>query len=557
MAQHAMKQPLLPVRRLHNYSYCPRICYFQWVENVFVDNVDTALGDAVHKRVDLPDKLCLDEILGLKGRITRSLELSSEQHHLTGVIDLLEQDEQGHCHLVDYKKGHPWRDEQGQYCAKSYDAIQLAAYAVLLEEHGFVVRTARIYYAEAKTHVSVELSEELRDTCITLIRDCLSMAESKQCPAPLLDSGRCEYCSLYPVCLPRESHEWQQPSNERETTLRAPMPKHDEGEILVVQNREAYISLRGGRIRVSVKKEELTSHPIEQLQAVYLYGAIQVSSQALQALISRGCVVSHFSAAGRFIGLSHGMPSSGIDARMGQYKLWDHPDRRLCVARELIRCKIHNQRVNLMRNGDISSCNLKEMANLRDSCKGQADLDSLRGVEGRAAAIYFSQFSSMLKSEIPEFDIQFRNRRPPKDPVNSLLSLAYSILSKELAGIAYSIGLDPFLGFFHSPRYGRPALALDMMEEFRPLIADSVVITLINRGEIAAKDFEYTTRGVVLKDDARRQFWRAWARRMDTEVTHPSFSYRMSYRRMMIVQMRQFWRFCRGDVSNFKGFTTR
>lgn len=557
MAQLDMKLPFLPVRRLHNYSYCPRLCYFQWVENVFVDNADTALGDAVHQRVDLPDKVSLDGILGLKGRITRSLELSSEKYHLTGVIDLLEQDEQGDCHIIDYKKGHPWRDAQGQYCAKSYDAIQLAAYALLLEEHGFVVRTARIYYAEAKVHVGVELSAELRDECLTLIRDCFSMAESELCPPPLHHSGRCEYCSLYPVCLPKESEAWQEPSMASESIMQAPMPKHDYGEILVVQNREAYVSLRGGRIRVCVKKEELTSHPIEQLQALYLYGAIQVSSQALQALISRGCVVSHFSAAGRFIGLSHGMPSSGIDARMGQYKLWDNQEQRLHIAQELIRCKIHNQRVNLMRNGDVLSSLLKEMANLRDSCKVQLDLDSLRGVEGRAAAIYFSQFSSMLKSDIPEFDIQFRNRRPPKDPVNALLSLAYSILSKELAGIAYSIGLDPFLGFFHSPRYGRPALALDMMEEFRPLIADSVAITLINRGEIAANDFEYTTRGVVLKDDARRQFWRAWARRMDTEVTHPSFSYRMSYRRMMIVQMRQFWRFCRGDVSNFKGFTTR
>ncbi len=552
-----MNAPLLPVRRLHNYSYCPRLCYFQWVENVFVDNADTALGAAVHKRVDLPDKVSLDEVLGLSGRITRSLELSSEKYHLSGVIDLLEQDEHGHCHIIDYKKGHPWRDEQGQYCAKSYDAIQLAAYALLLQEQGFSVKSARIYYAEAKTHVNVELSDELIDKCLDMSKECINMAEGKTCPAPLYQSGRCEYCSLYPVCLPQESLAWKESTEDKEQSLRAPMPKHDDGEILVVQHREAYISLRGGRIRVSVKGVEQTSHPIEQLQAIYLYGAVQISSQALQSLMNRSCVISHFSAAGRFIGLSHGMPSSGIDARMGQYKLWDNQDQRLYVAQELIRCKIHNQRVNLMRNGDVLSCHLKEMATLRDACKTQTDLDSLRGIEGRAAAIYFSQFASMIKSDIPQFDIQFRNRRPPKDPVNALLSLAYSILSKELAGIAYSIGLDPYLGFFHSPRYGRPALALDMMEEFRPLIADSVVITLINRGEITAQDFDYTTRGVMLKDDARRQFWRAWARRMDTEVTHPSFAYRMSYRRMMIVQMRQFWRFCRGDVSNFKGFTTR
>jgi CRISPR-associated protein Cas1 len=119
------------------------------------------------------------------------------------------------------------------------------------------------------------------------------------------------------------------------------------------------------------------------------------------------------------------------------------------------------------------------------------------------------------------------------------------------------VGLDPYLGFFHSPRYGRPALALDMMEEFRPLIADSVVLTMINRGEVSKEDFAFTTKGVILRDSGRRQFWRAWARRMDTEITHPTFGYKMSYRRMLHVQMRQFWRFCRGDIFSYNGFTTR
>ena len=136
-------------------------------------------------------------------------------------------------------------------------------------------------------------------------------------------------------------------------------------------------------------------------------------------------------------------------------------------------------------------------------------------------------------------------------------SLAYSVLSKELTGIAHTVGLDPFLGFFHSPRYGRPALALDMMEEFRPLIVDSVVITLINRGEVSPADFVETSRGTMLKDSGRRQFWRAWTRRLDTEISHPMFGYRMSYRRMLEVQMRQLWRFCRNDTNSFFGFTTR
>jgi len=155
------------------------------------------------------------------------------------------------------------------------------------------------------------------------------------------------------------------------------------------------------------------------------------------------------------------------------------------------------------------------------------------------------------------FDFNGRNRRPPRDPVNALLSLGYSILSKELTGVCYAVGLDPFLGFFHQPRFGRPALALDLMEEFRPLLSDSVAISLLNRGEIQIDDFVQSASGTFLKDSGRHAFWEAWSRRLDTEVTHPEFGYKMSYRRMLEVQARQLWRFVRGEAVTYHGFTTR
>lgn len=175
-----------------------------------------------------------------------------------------------------------------------------------------------------------------------------------------------------------------------------------------------------------------------------------------------------------------------------------------------------------------------------------------------AANLYFANFQSMIKgTAFEQFQFDGRNRRPPKDPINCLLSLAYSILSKELTGFLSAVGLDPYLGFMHQPRYGRPALALDMMEEFRPLVADSVVISLINRGEITPSDFAFTSQGVLLKDDGRRAFWNAWARRLDSEITHPQFSYKISYRRTFDVQCRQLWRFCRGDAKRYYGIITR
>jgi CRISPR-associated protein Cas1 len=155
------------------------------------------------------------------------------------------------------------------------------------------------------------------------------------------------------------------------------------------------------------------------------------------------------------------------------------------------------------------------------------------------------------------FDFTGRNKRPPRDPVNALLSLGYSMLAKELTGICHSVGLDPFFGFLHQPRYGRPALALDLMEEFRALIVDSVTISLINRGELSSSDFVRASSGTFLKDEGRKSFWQMWFRRLDTEVKHPVFDYKMSYRRMMEVQARQLWRYLRGEAARYQAFTTR
>ena len=131
------------------------------------------------------------------------------------------------------------------------------------------------------------------------------------------------------------------------------------------------------------------------------------------------------------------------------------------------------------------------------------------------------------------------------------------MLAKELTGVCHSVGLDPFLGFMHQPRYGRPALALDLMEEFRPLVADSVAISLINRGELGPEDFIRSANGTFLNDRGRRPFWEAWFRRLDAEVSHPEFNYKMAYRRMLEVQARQLWRFVRGEALTYHGFTTR
>lgn len=548
----------MPVRRLHNFLYCPRLFYFQWVEDLFVENADTVSGAAVHKRVDEPSHL-REQDLDLPDRAAlRSVALHSESLGMTGVVDLIEDTENGR-ELLDYKRGSPRRDEVGKPVAKENDAVQLGAYAMMLREEGLEVTRASIYYSAERRRVAVPLTEELFARTREALAAARELARSGECPPPLHDDPRCLHCSAYAVCLPNESAFWAGLLSEAPMDKEPPRPPGDEGEILVVQNPRAYLGRRGGELIVTLDKDTLARHPMEQLRSVYLFGAVQMSTQAVQGCLERSIPIAYFSPAGRFLGMTSGLPTSGTDARLGQYRLHGEPGLRSKLAARIVSAKVHNQRVMLMRNGDVPKAVLAQLASLRDQAMDDGrSLDALRGIEGMAAALYFEHFGTMLKGTAFEmFDFQGRNRRPPKDPVNALLSQAYSILAKELTGICHAVGLDPFLGFLHQPRYGRPALALDLMEEFRPLLADSVTISLLNRRELDVGDFVRTTRGAFLCDEGRKQFWRAWFRRMDTEVSHPQFGYKMTYRRMLDVQVRQLWRFCRGEATDYHPFTTR
>ncbi len=590
-------QPLLPVRRLNNYIYCPRLFYYQWVENIFQESADTVAGSMTHRHVDAPSRLEEEKAKALsenlpEGARLRSLRLQSESLGIVGVMDLVEGGPDG-AKIVDYKKGSARRNSEGEREAREPESIQIGAYALLLQEQGVNVSGAEIYYAGDRRRVPIELTEALLSQTRQAIADAKALAASGQCPPPLKSDARCLGCSAYSICLPNETLWWARAraavraddqlhfgfaapneealrdrileamefaaeTSEKPPTLQPPRPEHDDGEVLVVQQAGAQVGQRGDEIVVTVKGEVVRKLPGQQVRAIYLYGAVQLTAQAAATCLEQGIDVAYFSPAGRFLGLLRGLPASGLDARRGQYRIFEMEGVRLQLAREIIRAKIHNQRVMLMRNGEVDDGVLKVMAGFRDATAEARSLTELLGVEGSAAAIYFEQFASMLKGdESLKFDWRGRNRRPPRDPVNALLSLGYSMLAKELTGVCHAVGLDPFLGFMHQPRYGRPALALDLMEEFRPLIADSVAISLVNRNELSANDFIRSANGTFLNEQGRRAFWEAYFRRMDTEVSHPEFGYKMSYRRMLEVQARQLWRFLRGETAAYHPFTTR
>jgi CRISPR-associated protein Cas1 len=188
-----------------------------------------------------------------------------------------------------------------------------------------------------------------------------------------------------------------------------------------------------------------------------------------------------------------------------------------------------------------------------------ACVEAVLGLEGQGAALYFGEFARFLKVQPPGrgFDFTTRNRRPPRDPVNALLSFAYSLLAKDCFGAVCTVGFDPYKGFFHSNRHGKPSLALDLLEEFRPVIADSVVLTLLNNDMLTRDDFLTWREACHLTDGGRKKFFTAYEQRKATVVTHPVYGYRMSYARMLEVQARMLAAYVRGSVPAYTGFTVR
>ncbi len=295
--------PPMPVRRLHNYAYCPRLFYLQWVEALFQENADIAVGDHLHRNVDVPTTW--RENLGFgPGVRWRSVELESHRLGMRGVIDLVEGTPDG-VEIVEYKKGRPWRDEAGKDVVRSYDAVQVVAYALLLAEEGMRPVRARVYYAESKRHVEVSLDEEALDRCRALLAEARAVAESGRCPEPPESSARCLRCGAYPICLPGESRFWAEGVVPEGLAKVPPRPEGTQGEILVAQDPRARVCLSASRISVELEGKSVAKLPLEQLRRVYLYGAVQVTAQAMHALLERSIPVGYFSPAGRFLGVAH------------------------------------------------------------------------------------------------------------------------------------------------------------------------------------------------------------------------------------------------------------
>jgi len=571
---------LLPLRMLNEYAYCPRLFHFMHVEGRWEDNEFTVEGRFAHRRVDELDHL-LPEAPDAKDAeqakdhseptgddppvIARSVPLSSDLLGLSAKLDLVSTE--GDLAIpVETKRGRVPENVERSW---QPERVQLMAQGLLLREHGYRCDHGMLYFAGSRTRVRIDFTEELETITRQLLAEARQAVLATALPPPLEDSPKCNGCSLAGICLPDETNALLNcpadpfadvPSDGH--PLRRLYPVRDDASPLYVQEQGAYVGVSKQRIIVKKSGEELASAKLQDVSQLVLCGNIQVSTQAVQVLLEASIPVVYLSMGHWFYGIANGIYLRNAFDRAAQFRVAADAKQCLLFARNVVGQKAENQRTLLRRNGPADAATDRAVRDI-DSIAAQIpkcdSLQTLLGLEGSIAAIYFSRFSTLLKPR--DFDSQWdfatRNRRPPKDPVNAMLSFGYAMLAKECTVALLTEGLDPYWGLYHQPRHGRPALALDIMEPFRPAIVDSAVISAINTGMVQKSSFETSASACLLKPDGRKAFIRAYESRLDQLITHPIFDYRCSWRTIIRLQARLLSRWFRGELPSYTGVTTR
>lgn len=335
---------------------------------------------------------------------------------------------------------------------------------------------------------------------------------------------------------------------------------------LYVTIPEAYLACDGENVLVRVKDEIKFRIPVHNLEGIVCFGFLGASPKLMQLCCERGVALSFLSEYGKFMGRVTGRISGNVLLRRQQYRWADEAETMTRLSRRFIAAKIMNSRAVLHRalrdHGEALaaaeeelSTSMRYMTKMPERLEWAKNGDEIRGIEGEAAHIYFSQFNHLLLSQTDSFRWTERNRRPPKDRVNALLSFLYILLSHETVAALESVGLDPQVGFLHRDRPGRPSLALDLMEELRPHFADRLAITLINRKQITGEGFLVKENGAVLMDDAtRKEVLLAWQNRKKEVITHPYLEEKLSWGLIPYVQAMLLARHIRGDLEDYPPF---
>ncbi len=322
---------------------------------------------------------------------------------------------------------------------------------------------------------------------------------------------------------------------------------------LYITQQGAMVSKTSERLKVTMKKDLLLDVPLIKVSELVLFGNISVTTPAIRTLAKRKIGITYLTQHGEYVCRVQPEISKNSLLRIEQYKVFLDEERRLAIAKGFVSGKLANLRMTLIRKGGKADEVKQAVARIKaaeKSTKKTGSLNMLRGHEGDGSAAYFGVFDRLLKAK----DVSFskRVRRPPTDPVNALLSFGYTLLTNDVITAINIVGFDPYIGYLHAEKYGRPSLALDLMEEFRPLIVDAMVIACLNKKILTPSNFKTTETGAYrLTDEGRRTFLQQYENRRKTEFTHAALDQKMTYQQAFEHQTRPLAKTLKGELEEY------
>jgi len=524
-------RPAITIGLAAHHQFCPRRAWLE-VAGERTDTHQMAVGTAQHVNTDDPSSARPGQL--------RAVDVTHSTWGYSGRCDTIEDLGDGTLRVLEYKATPVRRRAEVTEAMRMQVALQVAA----LEDAGQVVRDQFVYFTEHRQRVPVTLTAKDFEAAHALVDATRQAVESPFAPSALEDDPRCERCSHASVCLPDE--------RALAPVRRRIVVADPDTQVVHLATPGSRASVRAGRLIVRKGDDELTSVPLERVQGVVVHGNADLSGGLIRELLWRQLSIVWCTGRGRVTGWASSTDSPNGTARARQHATT--PEAGLNLAREFIAAKITNQATLLRRNGDAAA-SLARLRQLSRTAATALSTDEVLGIEGEAAALYFDGFQTMLRPAGVQFD--GRTRRPARDPVNAALNYSYALLLGDCIRALRSCGLDPHIGFLHSSSRNKPALALDLLEEFRAPVADSTVIRAFNNGELTLDDFRAPLGTSALTERGRKALITSYERRVLGEMTHPTFGYKVTWRRAMEIQARLILGVLDGSQPSYIGIRTR
>jgi CRISP-associated protein Cas1 len=527
---------LIPISLVAHQAFCPRRAWLEAMGET-TDTHQMAIGTQAHAPADDPT--------GSRSRRHRAVDVVSHDLGVIGRCDTVELDGNAAMTVVEHKATPVRRRPEVTEPMR----VQVALLAGALADMGYPVAGQAIYFTNHHTRVDVSLTPAdmalARDTVAATART----LAADQAPPPLEDDRRCSRCSHISVCLPDERP-------LAPVTRRIIVADPDTQVLhLTTPGSRAYVSR--GRIEVSKSGEKLGTFPIERVQGMVVHGNVDLSSGLIRELLWRSLSVVWCTSTGRVTGWARAAQGPNGGPRLLQH-VASHSGR-IDLARQFVAAKVANQATLLRRHGDAPAA-VARLRELQREALTAPSLTDLFGIEGDAAARYFAHFLTMLRPKVVTTEgltFSVRTRRPARDPINAALNFCYGLLAADTLRAVVACGLDPHAGFLHSSGRNKPALALDLVEEFRAAVADSVVLNAFNNGEIRSRDFSTVLGTTRIGERGRKALISGYERRVTGTFRHPIFGYDVTWRRAMEIQARLVLGVIDGTQPRYQGIKIR